>query len=97
MPTHKHADTEICRSFHLPKTLNARLVEEAETRGEPVAKLLRRAIVALLDRFERERDAAAGLPPARMAAEPPPAMRAPLRRVADGQGRSTTECRRKRT
>ena len=94
MPTHRHAETEICRSFHLPKTLNARLVEVAAERGVSVAELLRRAIVALLDRFERERDAAAGLPPARSAAEPPPVFRAPaLRRVASER----IECKRKRT
>lgn len=51
MPTHKHADTEIGRSFHLPRTLNARLVEVAAQMGIPVAELLRRAILAHLDQL----------------------------------------------
>lgn len=96
MPTHKHADTEIGRSFHLPRTLNARLVEVAAEMGIPVAELLRRSIVALLDRIDRARDAEAGEPPARTAAEPPPVYRVTLRRVAAGPERSN-ECRRRRT
>ena len=82
MPTHKHADTEIGRSFHLPRTLNARMVEVAAEMGIPVAELLRRAIVALLDRVESGAAIAT--------AEP----RALQRRVAAINERSKPRCKR---
>lgn len=92
MPTHRHADTEICRSFHLPRTLNARLVDVAASLGVSVAELLRRAIVAMLDRIDREREGTEAPP---MAAEPEAAYHAQLRKVAANRG-GKAGCKRKR-
>lgn len=54
MPSHSHDPSTVCRSFHLPRTVMARVQALADSMRLPVAEVIRRAITAYLARFESE-------------------------------------------